>query len=298
VAQQLPLISIVTPSYNQAQFLEQTILSVLNQDYPNLEYIIIDGGSKDGSVDIIRKYADRLAYWVSEPDGGHPQGINKGFARATGDIFAWINSDDIYLPGAFEIAAEELACKGGADFIYSDNISLVGSLAYRGIAPAITKYTTLYCEVNPWQETCFWTRRVHKSLGGLTESYQYAPDYDFFMRMSSQFRGRYISRPLACFRRHGSNKVEHVADGVNIFVKTRREMARNARFQKSLLQRLWGYANGYSVLALVYVVRMARRWRSLLTPKAERERKRREFVEWLYRDWLVPSPKRTPPPLW
>lgn len=202
------------------------------------------------------------------------------------------------MPGAFEVAVSELGEKGGADFIYSDNISLVDGFAYRGVAPAITKNTTLFCEVNTWQETCFWTRRAHQELGGLSESYQYAPDYEFFLRMSAKFRGRYISRPLACFRHHGSNKVTHLDNGVNIFVRTRHETASKIRSQKTIAEKVWGYTSGYSVLALVYLARMTKRWRSLLTPRAERERKRREFVEWLYRDWLVPNPKRTPPPLW
>ena len=101
-----PLVSIITPSFNQAAFIEKTILSVTGQDYPNLEYIIIDGGSTDGSVEIIKRYADVLSDWVSEPDLGQTDAINKGFARAKGQYLAWINSDDTYNPGAVREASE------------------------------------------------------------------------------------------------------------------------------------------------------------------------------------------------
>src|SRR5512136_2224736 len=116
----LPTVSIITPSFNQAHFIEETIRSVLAQDYPNLEYIIVDGGSTDGSVEIIQKYAGHLAWWVSEKDKGHADALNKGFAHARGDILAWLNSDDTYYPGAVAEAVTYLQSHPETGMVYGD----------------------------------------------------------------------------------------------------------------------------------------------------------------------------------
>lgn len=122
-----PKISIVTPSYNQGSYLEETILSVLNQKYPNLEYIIIDGGSTDSSVEIIKKYASYLSYWVSEKDSGQSEALNKGFNRASGEIIAWLNSDDLYCENTLHIIAEKFMEHPEVGIVYGDVINFMAN---------------------------------------------------------------------------------------------------------------------------------------------------------------------------
>ena len=204
----LPRISIVTPSYNQAQFLERTIISVLNQNYPNLEYMIIDGGSTDGSVDIIRKYDKYLTYWVSEPDDGQSDAINKGFDISTGDILAWLNSDDMYLPGAlFKVADMFRKCPDAA-LVYGDFIKV--DAADRCIAlrrqPSFDYRICLYFYTIAIQPASFFGRKAFFEVGGIDTSLNYTMDYDLILRLAQYGEVANISEYLCAFRFHSATK--------------------------------------------------------------------------------------------
>lgn len=202
----LPKISIVTPSYNQGKYLEKTILSVLEQGYPNLEYIIIDGGSTDESVDIIKKYSDRLTYWVSEPDRGQSHAINKGFERATGEIFGWLNSDDLYSNNTLSRVARinwQRAdfCFGEGVWIDADGITLH---RYPTIFP--TKLTLKSC-CTLCQPTVFFSKRTYRELGPFSLEYHNSFDYEYWLRAVSNGKTfKYIPRVLAESRMHLENK--------------------------------------------------------------------------------------------
>ncbi|MFQ5853820.1 MAG: glycosyltransferase family 2 protein, partial [Candidatus Binatia bacterium] len=176
-----PLISVVTPSYNQAGYLERTILSVLDQNYPELEYIIIDGGSTDGSVDIIKRYDKYLKYWVSEPDRGQSHAINKGFQRATGELLGWLNSDDYYMPAALDRVAEvALANPGAGAFVGIGQIvdSRDRVIYYKEPNSQIT-LESLYNWMNGGnflQPSCFVTRGAREDAGKLDETIHMAFD--------------------------------------------------------------------------------------------------------------------------
>lgn len=204
----MPLVSIVTPSYNQARFLEATIQSVLSQDYPNLEYIIVDGGSTDGSLEIIRKYADRLAWWVSEPDRGQTDAINKGFARARGEIFAWLNSDDTYEPGAVRAAVEFLMGHPEVGLVYGDAnfIDEEGRIIGKFDARQ-TDYRRLrrgYVHIP--QQAAFFRASFWKEVGPLDPSFYFAMDYDLWVRIAARAPIVYVPQTWANFRLHLQGK--------------------------------------------------------------------------------------------
>ena len=214
VGHSLPLVSVVTPSFNQGKFLEETIQSVLNQDYPNLEYIIIDGRSTDNSVDIIRKYAHRLSYWVSEPDDGQADAIGKGFLRSTGAIMAWLNSDDMYLPGAVSTAVAALQRYPKVDLIYGDVFIIDehgAELGERLLTP-LDRYDFLGHGNCLAQPATFWRRSVYNLVGGINTSYYYQMDLDLYVRIAAAGRIKHLRRHFAKIRMHPEGKMVKAED--------------------------------------------------------------------------------------
>jgi glycosyltransferase involved in cell wall biosynthesis len=229
----LPLVSIVTPSFNQAPYLEETIRSVLEQDYPRIEYMIVDGGSKDSSLEIVNKYADKLAWWVSEKDNGQTDAINKGFGRATGQILAWLNSDDTYEPGAVSAAVKYLLEHPEVGMVYADCNFIDGQSRVIGkFGAAQTDYKRLrqgYVHIP--QQTMFFRAGLWREVGPLDPSFYFAMDYDLWVRIASRAQIKYLQgQTWANFRIHTYGKTiaaddrcwpemlrVHYRDGGNFF---------------------------------------------------------------------------------
>ena len=205
-----PKISIVTPSYNQGQFIEETILSVINQNYPNLEYIIIDAGSTDNTVEVIKKYEKYITYWVSEPDRGQSHAINKGFDIATGDILAWINSDDYYAIDTFSSVASNINTRK-AMLLYG-NASYYFQITelFKGVDVIRQKDKKLLpFDLGFIQPATFWTTKLWNIVGKLDENLHFAFDLDWYLR-GRQY-AEYVSLPkkIAIYRIHDAHKTSH-----------------------------------------------------------------------------------------
>lgn len=201
-----PKISIITPSFNQASYLNGTIMSVLNQNYPNLEYIIIDGASSDNSVNIIKNYEDRLSYWESEKDKGQSHAINKGLKRTTGEIVAWINSDDLYMPNTLGFIAQTFEENPDVDILYGDVINFYPNGLKEYYEVKKFKPIDFLSRVSIHQPAVFWRRKIHDQIGYLDESLHYTMDYDLWMRIFFNFKTLKVNKPLAKFLIHKNAK--------------------------------------------------------------------------------------------
>lgn len=203
---ELPLVSIVTPCLNAARFLEETIASVLAQDYPNIEYLVMDGGSTDGTLDILRRYEDRLR-WVSAPDGGQADAINRGFAATSGDIFAFLNADDTYLPGAVTAAVDAFARDPGAAVAYGEawHVGEDGArLAPYPVEPFDARRLARRCFI--CQPAAFLRREAFAQTGLLDARLRFAFDYDLWIRLAHRHRFVKIDQALAASRLHATSK--------------------------------------------------------------------------------------------
>jgi glycosyltransferase involved in cell wall biosynthesis len=216
-------ISVVTINYNMATHLDETIQSVRRNLARGDEYIVVDGGSTDCSVEVIRRHEGTIAHWISEPDEGYADAIAKGFARATGDVLCWINAGDLLLDGTFAKVRELLAA-GDTDFIFGDDFYIDEqsrvirfSRGYVNDLPA----AMLYGGWTPLQDACFWTRDIYMRAGGIDRKLRLAADYDLFLRMARAGRARHVPFAFSAFRRHRGQKSVSGAAG---YAKEREEV--------------------------------------------------------------------------
>lgn len=209
----LPKISIVTPSFNQGRYIERTIRSVLSQGYPDLEYIVMDGGSTDGTIKILERYQDMLT-WVTEPDNGQSHAINKAMQMARGEVLAYINTDDLYAPGALFEVGRYFLNHPGANWL-TGRCRIVGPTGEE-IRRLVTRYKTFWLRLQAVdvlpvlnfisQPATFWTRSVLEAVGPFDEDLHYAMDYDYWLRVARRFRLHVLHVQLADFRIHPTSK--------------------------------------------------------------------------------------------
>jgi glycosyltransferase involved in cell wall biosynthesis len=211
----LPRISIVTPSYNQAKYVGWTVRSVLLQRYPNLEYVVMDGGSTDGTMEVLRPYADRLAHLAHERDKGQADAIHRGFQRCSGEIMAYLNSDDMLAPGTLHYVAKLFAERPDIDAVYSHRCTVDGDnkVIWYWMLPEHNNWYMTRWDLIP-QETCFWRRRLFDRCGNVDPTFRFAIDYDLFLRYMRAGRFVRANRFLGVFREHESAKTSQLMETV------------------------------------------------------------------------------------
>lgn len=204
----LPVVSIVTPSLNQGRFIEATVRSVLEQDYPNIEYIVMDGGSTDGTLDILRRYADRLT-WVSEPDGGQGDALHRGYLRSSGSILAWLCSDDLYEPGAVTAGVAALTSDANLALVYGNAGFVTETGEDGGPCPWIEPFDLRRLISHGdfiVQPASFFTRSAYMAVGGLDTALHWAMDYDLWIKLGSRYAVRYVPESWARSRLRDDTK--------------------------------------------------------------------------------------------
>ncbi len=203
-----PIVTVVTPSYNHGGFIRATIESVLSQDYPNLEYIVMDGGSSDNTASVVKDYASRLCF-VSERDRGQSHAINKGFRQGHGSILAWLNSDDIYLPNAISTAVQALSAQPTAGMVYGEGCVIGHDGTNQGRFPhsrPFDLWRLVYLSDYILQQSSFYHRAVLDDVGYLDEELHYGLDWDLFIRIGLKYPVSYIPQYLGCIREHADSK--------------------------------------------------------------------------------------------
>lgn len=240
---QWPSISVVIINLNLASYLEEAIRSVLDQDYPNLELVVVDGGSEDGSVEVIEKYADRLHWWVSEPDGGQYRAVEKGFAHTSGEVMAWLNSDDKYLPqGLWEVARifqqfQEVEWLQGFPIEYNPHGGAIRRIAVPWARWSKYRYLTMDFQFI-MQETSFWRRSLWEKAGGeMTSDFKLAGDMELWARFFRHARLYTTMSLVGGFRYRGEEQVSHAWR--EAYLKECREIVRRERKRLPLLKRWW-----------------------------------------------------------
>lgn len=246
----LPLVTIVTPSFNQGAYIEATIRSVLEQGYPRIEYLVIDGGSTDGTLEVLARQTGRVR-WISEPDAGQGDAIRKGFGMAAGQILAWLNADDVYLPGTVSRAVSSLRQAPDAAFTYGDAEFIDGSGAVLGPCEQVRPFSleALIDELDfvP-QPTTFFRREPYFAVGGLDPSLNYCFDYDLWIRMAKQGRVLFIPGVQAQLRVYPQTKT--ASGGLARLDEIERMIRRHGRktlpadFEHEMVKASWQHARG------------------------------------------------------
>ncbi|MDH3274512.1 MAG: glycosyltransferase [Gammaproteobacteria bacterium] len=243
-----PKITVVLPSFNQGQYIDEALYSIVSQGYPNLELIVIDGGSTDNSVDVIRKYEKKMHYWVSEPDGSQTRGLIKGFARASGDIQCWLNSDDVFMESTLFEVARYFYENPEIDAVYGDAVwvNRTGAVLREQREIPFNRFIWMYTHNYIPSVSMFWRRAVYEKVGGLDPSYELAMDADLWIRFAEVGRIGHVRRTWAKMRFYPEQK-------------NRRLRAESDAEDIRIRERYWGgsYPSYHTLKrALAYVLRV------------------------------------------